>query len=1065
MSTLAAAHLDEIKRLEAAHTEELRHARQGHGFRDELVLGLHKSYGKQIESLVVDLNDAQRQLKSQAPPQPQLQPQPPQPPVTTTTPQDDARRLPMVLRFDDLDKAFSVAEISTPHPGRSFSAVWKHLSHAVKTYVATLNTAAEFFAGPNAAEARRIRHWHAAACEERIHFRFLHGADGDNMSELWERELWRKDTFTLRVLCAAEPPGWEGVPVFDDEQLGTATAAAAAADPQRALPKPKLKRTRARTPLGPALEGVLVQVAQTPRTTDAFNVAAALENINRELRELETGDGLTELGDEDEDDENKENIERPIPKRKATVEEVTDEEDHLHDDPDEGVGLAISSSPTMTEKEPLLRGKKTTPLGDRGYLESLLGEQEEERKTSAGSSGSDSWLFDDLFSPLPVDKGKGKGKEKVVGLFESMSLPLSPRVVGHAYLQMTAREQDARDHIGGSKPAWKWMLTSDGIIKTPPGPLRDTHTLKMAQQYFKEASGGGPWLERLMEEEGEDDNTLNSENDQPDISEHEDTIVPEKKDRPFFSFGEEATTSPAPPPAPEVRKSPGLPAYLRAEIESSSGARLDSEDSDIDDNQPRDGGDPENPFADLKPGQCDTPVMGTSRSAASNTPLLRDGSPAPRNRSGPGLKISTESQKPSRGLSDPFQPMPKPPKFNLPKQQQQPVPRYRGYGFQNVDRDDDDDDDDRTIDRWETGSDASGTTIEGVWESRHQRKCGRGKGPEAYMWRHDQDREAASFRSSRSVSPPLPPPSRSSITTTADRRHSDFVLPAPAYPLNAAAYPLCSSGNNSSSNLAPRYGSMGMMNNMGMNMNMRSMGPLGPQGGHHSTMLTHTHSPYSAQQQADLAFHQQQMKKLSEHKMNELFAANYGVAQPMRSSGPVYAPNPPHSAAPVSAVAPDGAVGWPMRPMLMQPHMVSWTSNGGISGIGGGIGEPRRSRSTDSISPLLWRVDDQQAQQQAQVQAQQQQQMVVPSRPQSTMGMGMMGMGMGMGMMGMEQQPWAYAAQPGTPGSGALPPPGWFAQQQQQQQQGVQQGQGSFEGMWTGSPCGMPPHWSGTFGG
>lgn len=420
MSSVAVAHQDEIKKLEQAHMEEMRNARKGYGFRDELVCGLRDSYGKQIESLVLDLNEAQRQLKA-------LKASQSSKPLAKSTTEDvvkPSRTLAMLLRFDDLDKAFSVAEIAIPHPGRNFQTVWEHLCSAVKNYIQTLNTAAEFFAvGPKATEARKIRQWYQSACEKRIRFRFLHGGEGDNMKDLWEGELWGTDNFTLQVLCAVEP--WENVPVFNDEFTPELQ------EPQRLRPT-ATGASRSRTPLGQVPEEQLVQV-ETPHVTDGFNVTVALENINRELRELEINDGLAEL--EDEDDENKENIEHPM-KRKVTVEEVTDEEDHFIDDAeDEGVGLAISSSPvlaTSTEKEPLLprsssRRMGGKPLSDRSYMENLLGTEAEmktqERKTTGGSSGSDSWLFDELFSPLPVDKGKGK--EKMVGLFEGLSpLPL-----------------------------------------------------------------------------------------------------------------------------------------------------------------------------------------------------------------------------------------------------------------------------------------------------------------------------------------------------------------------------------------------------------------------------------------------------------------------------------------------------------------------------------------------------------------------------------------------------------------------------------------------------------------
>lgn len=421
MSTLASAHQEELKQLEKTHLEDMRNARRGFGFSNDLVQGLHQSYAKQIESLVLDLGEVRRQLKDAE--ALASHPRAATPPADTN--HSPSRILDVVIEFEDLDKAFSVAELSIPHPGRSYKAVSEHLSHAVKNYLQALNSAAEFFAsGSKSTEARRIRQWNQAVSGNRLRMRFL---DGEGMEELWESELWRNDNFTLRVNCEAE--FWDSVPVFNDEEEFV----------EQHHHQP-LKATstgtgtiRSREPLGPASDEQLVQV-DTTSTVGAFNATVVLERINRALGGLEINEDLRNA---EEDDENKENIERPMPKRHVMVEDVTDEEDHYKDDPeDEGVGLAISSSPvpaTPLEKEPLLPGNSarrsaanTKPLSDDSFLENLLGtEQERERereegKRTGGSSGSDSWLFDELFSPLPADKGKGK--EKIVGLFEGLSL-------------------------------------------------------------------------------------------------------------------------------------------------------------------------------------------------------------------------------------------------------------------------------------------------------------------------------------------------------------------------------------------------------------------------------------------------------------------------------------------------------------------------------------------------------------------------------------------------------------------------------------------------------------------
>ena len=129
------------------------------------------------------------------------------------------------------------------------------------------------------------------------------------------------------------------------------------------------------------------------------------------------------------------------------------------------------------------------------------------------------------------------------------------------------------------------MLTPDGTVITPPQYDLNSQAPKVGTQGFERASA--PGLGRLNEEDTEDEH-IASESDQPD-AEQEELIMERKRHKPFFPFSEKAAASPAPPPAPEpsTRKSPTIPAYLRAEIESSYQSTRIDDDSDIDDNQPR----------------------------------------------------------------------------------------------------------------------------------------------------------------------------------------------------------------------------------------------------------------------------------------------------------------------------------------------------------------------------------------------------------------------------------------------------------------------------------------------
>lgn len=411
--------------------EEMRNARRGYGFNNELVRGLHESYGKQIESLVLDLSEAKRQIrmKTGSVSSSSSSPMATRSSVSSFPEEENSmadiasRRLSVILRFDNLDKAFSVAEVSVPHPGPSFEAVWRHVSHVVKNHLQALNAATEFFAigAKGASESRKIRQWYQCAVEERICFQFLHAGNGSGSSlkDLWEGGLWKTENFVLRVICSTD--GSYNVPVYNE----------GFAEQQRKLSlmsgRPASLRSRSTTALGLTSEQ-LVEVEG--ETSGGFDAIAELERINRELGELEIHENLRR----EEDDENKENIDRSIPRRRVTVEEVVDEDDPARvaggGAQEQLVGVAISSTPpppppppaketkglfvplVWSEEPKKSSGSGATP--DRGFISRLLESETEtekkERRKAVESNASDSLFFDELFSTLPSEKGKGKEK-------------------------------------------------------------------------------------------------------------------------------------------------------------------------------------------------------------------------------------------------------------------------------------------------------------------------------------------------------------------------------------------------------------------------------------------------------------------------------------------------------------------------------------------------------------------------------------------------------------------------------------------------------------------------------
>ncbi|KAG0130636.1 hypothetical protein HOY82DRAFT_579161 [Tuber indicum] len=1031
ISNLTASHQNEIKKLEESHVEEMRNARRGYGFNNDLVRGLHESYGKQIESLVLDLGEARRQLKMKLGSISSTSSSPMATKSSVSSFPDEgplvhdilARRLPMVLNFGDLDKALSTTEISIPHPGSSFRAVYKHLCHAAKNHLQALDAAAELFAtgAKWASEVRKIKHWYQSALEERIHFRILNESGGSNIKDLWETGLWKADDFILQVDCAAEE-AWPKVHVYDE---GIAEQRKKLTSPSGG--RPSSLRSQSRTSFGLTSEQLIEVEGETSR---GFDATAELERINRELGELEVHDHLRHAGDE-----NKENIDGSVPKRFVTVEEVVDEDDPVRaageGAENEDVGLSAPSSPTPTPKEP---GETTVPLGwmdnnnigdkmgsssraasNRSlfskFLEEDLGTGKRDKRPTSGSNASDSWRFDDLFSS-PTERKKGK-ERSTVSSDESL--------------------QDRDEQTNGARgpQPWRWILTPGGTVITPPQYDSDNQAPKVGTQSFERASA--PRLGRLNEEDTEDEHII-SESDQPDV-EQEELRKERKRRKPFFLFGEGPAASPAPPPAPEpsTRKSPTLPAYLRAEMESSYQSTRIDDDSDIDDNQPREA-DIENAFSKMKPGPCDTPVMGNSRTAVSLTPLLGDRSPTPR-RGGPSLRLDTDNFKATRGPGERSAPMPKAANPSASTK----GPKYRGgggsYGYPGPSHVQEGGGLDEP---WESASEGSAS---GKWGSRRGNRCGHGKGPSTRTWRRDLDSE--DFRS-RSVSPQIPPPSRSSMTTT--DRSADFVPPPQAYQHNI--------GSGSGSNGPVRYGGV------------RYMGPLGP---------THMRN-YAGAHQADMIFHQQMKNP------KELFAAGYRPNGPppfISPMGPVYAPNPPHSVSAFGSgamgrspafllgnneqrVASENGGNWPMRPPLTAhpqfgPHM--WN----LSGEG-----PRRSYSTDSISPHLWKLDAEGGLQQAPGPIPGP--TMPPQRPGSTIA-DQTAYQNQINASLMSALANGYAQQPSTPGShgsvvGQMPGPQWFLNMQQAQAQAQAQMQGNptippgFEA-WTSSPIGgMPGQWA-----
>jgi hypothetical protein len=412
---LNASHTELIKKLELQHMEELRSARRSTGHDRDLIQGLQESYSRQIENLVLDLGEARRELKEVK----LKQPLPAAEGTTTSVVRDHIdRTLSLKLTFENLPAPLSTTQLSVVHPGQAFTALLRVLSFTVKNHLQVVNNTANFFLSRPREEhveaAVRIRHWYNSALEEKVHFSFDCGASTDNssMKDRWERYMWKDDDCVLGVLCTAE--SWEEMPAYFPELEAMMPGCSSS------LESPAEK---------------LLSV-ESPRSS-TFNTAAELERINRELGNLQLHQQLQEQADRELQDyeEDKENHE-PTPKHfQATVESVQDEDEPAEstksipilkmprppmrrpdpDTPTTGVPLIWeddqADTPNPTPSVSLEQGLKE--ILEKGVHKAKMPE-----KTLRSS---ESWLFDEIFSPFTGEQDKdAEGKSDGGGYFKAL---------------------------------------------------------------------------------------------------------------------------------------------------------------------------------------------------------------------------------------------------------------------------------------------------------------------------------------------------------------------------------------------------------------------------------------------------------------------------------------------------------------------------------------------------------------------------------------------------------------------------------------------------------------------
>lgn len=301
--------------------EELKDARRNNGHDRELLKGIHESYGKQIENLVLDLGEARREIK-------ELKLKGPVSALDATIDDYSNRTLTMTMQFEKIPYPLNVAELVVPHPGPTFKALLNTLSYTVKNHLTALkNTANYFIARPrdeHVSAAICIKHWYDCAISESIEFQFILAevSDGEKgMREQWEDGQWRNDDFVLEVRCIAE--GWDQVDNFESEETvinhGASSASAAS-----------LRESN-----HPEDEDSDDSVSTVP--THHYSAAKELSRINKEAGSLHVHHQLAsdsedadtvEAEVEAQSEDDKENVKpQPRPVHMVTIEEVEDEDD------------------------------------------------------------------------------------------------------------------------------------------------------------------------------------------------------------------------------------------------------------------------------------------------------------------------------------------------------------------------------------------------------------------------------------------------------------------------------------------------------------------------------------------------------------------------------------------------------------------------------------------------------------------------------------------------------------------------------------------------------------------
>ena len=706
IASLNSAHTEAMRKQELQHMQELKDARRNHGHDRDLVKGLHESYGKQIESLVLDLGEARREIKELKLTQP----------VGVSTELDldflseKNRRLPVKLAFDNLEGPLGIAEFTMPHPGQQFPNLLSLLSFAVENHLKTVNKTANFFISrprdEHIATALNIGKWGQAVDAGNVHLRFPFGS----AETVWEDGEWTNDNYVLNVACwyedfrSTEPetaqPAVEDTVVSPTAEDWASVVNSSVAESSTGKDKVDendvasvvTQQTTGQYTAKDLLDQVeLVDISKPLRNLDEINAelddlgAAALHQPLASESEVEL------IGSSEDDKENADPRKFMRARLNVTLEEVRDE-----DDPPSPATVApksdtvpILSTPTPPKAKeddgkqdsgnedherqgsgvPLIweeeekappKAKSPTKL-DLGGLSEYL--EQEVRKSEASSKGarsmSGSWFFDELYPLPPIAKEKGKGVEA-----EGHYIPLR-RVLPNFIKQSTGLSESLADLptdplLGNDRATnnAKWGFVYNGRKETPPVIGRVPSKASLSNH-------PNPVMRKWQDEDDTEDNLP------PNIQKHKAKPVDP-------SFDTEH-----PPPAPELsgRDSPTIPSYNQQDMSESN---LDTQFTSADEEaiSPSTQTNLNNPFSSGASAVPDTPVLQeANRSVASNTPLLPENSTGRKpNQSSPHHHRAFTTTTNTTGSREPPPPAPC---ASSPEQRRSPrakrSPRTAGY--------------------------------------------------------------------------------------------------------------------------------------------------------------------------------------------------------------------------------------------------------------------------------------------------------------------------------------------------------------------------------------------------